>query len=91
MLALRAAQSKRTLSWLLERQLDSAQEAGAIRALTGGSRDALGNVAAARKLDGVSCVRCHCVICLAVAKLRLETRKKLFLATLPCNHNLHTG
>jgi hypothetical protein len=44
---------KRKPSRLLKRELDTAREGSAIRALTGGSRDAKGNVAAARKLDGI--------------------------------------
>jgi len=76
---------------LLEGEFDPPEEAIAAGGLASGREDAKRNVTAPRQLDGVADIGGHEVICIAIAKLRLETREELFLAALPGDVNFHAG
>src|SRR5215208_3808952 len=83
--------SCRERSGLLEGELDPTQETLAAGGLTSGRKDAKRNVTAPRQLNGVGDIGGHEVICIAIAKLRLETCEELLLASLPGDVNFHAS
>ena len=77
--------------WLLKCQLDAPEERFVRGGLTGGGCDAEGNITATRELDRVGDIRCHGVICIAIAELWLQTCEKLLLPALPGDLDFHAG
>ncbi len=74
---------------LLERELNSPEEALSTGCLAGGRAEPGCNVAAQCKLDGVCYIGCHEVIGVAIAEFRFETGEELFFATIPGDENFY--